>query len=67
MLGWLYVGDDTVSLNEQMIEEGYAWAYDGTAKNLKNFVKYEGLKAHIGGLNEFLGIFKMGMGNSRMG
>ncbi|BCU96808.1 MAG: hypothetical protein CM15mV13_2640 [uncultured marine virus] len=25
MLGWLYVGDDDVSLNEQMIAEGYAW------------------------------------------
>ena len=25
LLGWLYVGDDDVSLNEQMIEEGYAW------------------------------------------
>ena len=26
LLGWLYVGDATVSLNEQMITEGYAWA-----------------------------------------
>ena len=25
LLGWLYVGDAEVSLNEQMIEEGYAW------------------------------------------
>ena len=29
LLGWLYVGEDTVSLNEQMITEGYAWEYDG--------------------------------------
>ncbi|BCU95682.1 MAG: hypothetical protein CM15mV10_0570 [uncultured marine virus] len=29
LLGWLYVGDDDVSLNEKMIDEGYAWAYDG--------------------------------------
>ena len=36
LLGWLYVGDDDVSLNEQMIEEGYAWAYDGGTKQ-KNF------------------------------
>ena len=36
MLGWLYVGEETVSLNEQMIEDGYAWAYDGGSKN-KNF------------------------------
>ena len=27
LLGWLYIGDDSVSLNEQMIEEGYAHAY----------------------------------------
>lgn len=38
LLGWLYIGDAEVSLNEQMIEEGYAWAYDGGTKN-KNFVE----------------------------
>ena len=32
LLGWLYVGDNTVSLNEQMITEGYAWEYDGGTK-----------------------------------
>ena len=32
LLGWLYVGDDQVSLNEQMIEQGYAWEYDGGTK-----------------------------------
>ena len=32
LLGWIYVGDDTVSLNEQMITEGYAWEYDGGTK-----------------------------------
>ena len=36
LLGWLYIGDDEVSLNEKMIEEGYAWAYDGGTKQ-KNF------------------------------
>jgi len=36
LLGWLYVGDSEVSLNKQMIAEGYAWEYDGGAKN-KNF------------------------------
>ena len=34
LLGWLYVGDDTVSLNEQMITEGYAHAYDGGTKDM---------------------------------
>ena len=34
LLGWCYIGDDTVSLNEQMIEEGYAHAYDGGTKNM---------------------------------
>ena len=29
LLGWLYIGDAEVSLNEKMIEQGYAWAYDG--------------------------------------
>ena len=32
LLGWLYIGDGDVSLNEAMIEEGYAWAYDGGTK-----------------------------------
>ena len=32
LLGWLYIGDAEVSLNEQMIEEGYAWEYDGGTK-----------------------------------
>ena len=36
LLGWLYIGDATVSLNELMITEGYAWAYDGGTKQ-KNF------------------------------
>ena len=38
LLGWLYVGDDEQSLNEKMIEQGYAWAYDGGSKN-KNFAE----------------------------
>ena len=29
LLGWLYIDDTTISLNEQMITEGYAWEYDG--------------------------------------
>ena len=32
LLGWLYIGDAEVSLNESMITEGYAWAYDGGTK-----------------------------------
>ena len=36
LLGWLYIGDSDVSLNEQMIEQGYAWPYDGGTKQ-KNF------------------------------
>ena len=32
LLGWLYIGDSELSLNEQMITEGYAWAYDGGTK-----------------------------------
>ena len=34
LLGWLYVGDDEVSLNEQMITQGYAHAYDGGTKDM---------------------------------
>ena len=34
LLGWLYIGDGTVSLNEEMIGEGYAHPYDGGTKNM---------------------------------
>tara|TARA_B100001057_G_C22815714_1_gene937342 strand:+ start:109 stop:498 length:390 start_codon:yes stop_codon:yes gene_type:complete len=32
LLGWLYIGEGDVSLNEEMIGEGYAWPYDGGTK-----------------------------------
>ena len=34
LLGWLYVGDEELSLNEQMITQGYAHAYDGGTKDM---------------------------------
>ena len=34
LLGWLYIGDSDLSLNEQMITEGYAHSYDGGTKNM---------------------------------
>ena len=49
LLGWLYVGDDTVSLNEQMIAEGYAWEYDGGTKN-KNFQELREIRISQGTL-----------------
>ena len=46
LLGWLYVGDSAVSLNQLMIQEGYAWPYDGGSKN-KNFQELRNIrKAH---------------------
>ena len=33
MLGWLYKSEtDTTSINQIMIDKGYAWAYDGGTK-----------------------------------
>ena len=51
LLGWLYVGDSTVSLNEQMIAEGYAWEYDGGTKN-KNFGELREIRKSQGTLAE---------------
>ena len=51
LLGWLYVGDSTVSLNEQMIDEGYAWAYDGGTKQ-KNFEDLRQIRYRRGTLVE---------------
>jgi micrococcal nuclease len=51
LLGWLYIGDDQVSLNEQMITEGYAWAYDGGTKQ-KNFEELREIRRSFGTLSE---------------
>ena len=51
LLGWLYVGDDAVSLNEQMITEGYAWEYDGGTKQ-KNFEELREIRRSFGTLLE---------------
>jgi micrococcal nuclease len=40
ILGWLYVNNELVSLNEKMIQEGYAWTYLGDTK-VKNFALLE--------------------------
>jgi micrococcal nuclease len=36
ILGWLYVDGNTVSINDQMIEDGHAWGYLGDTK-VKDF------------------------------
>ena len=51
LLGWLYVGDADLSLNEQMITEGYAWAYDGGTKQ-KNFEELREIRRSLGTLLE---------------
>ena len=51
LLGWLYVGDSDISLNEQMITEGYAWAYDGGTKQ-KNFDDLREIRRSFGTLVE---------------
>ena len=51
LLGWLYVGDADTSLNEQMIVEGYAWAYDGGTKQ-KNFEELREIRRAHGTLVE---------------
>ena len=42
MLGWLYKSEtDTTSINQIMIDKGYAWAYDGGTKvrNLEDLME----------------------------
>lgn len=36
ILGWIYINDDTESLNDKMINDGYAWGYLGETK-IKDF------------------------------
>ena len=51
LLGWLYINEDVISLNEQMITEGYAWAYDGGTKQ-KNFEELREIRRSFGSLVE---------------
>lgn len=36
ILGWLYINGDTESINDKMINDGYAWGYMGDTK-VKDF------------------------------
>ena len=51
LLGWLYINEDAISLNEQMITEGYAWEYDGGTKQ-KNFESLREIRRSFGTLVE---------------
>ena len=51
LLSWLYAGESTISLNEQMITEGYAWAYDGGTKQ-KDFEELREIRRTFGTLAE---------------
>ena len=51
LLGWLYVGESNVSLNEVMIGEGYAWPYDGGTKK-KDFEELREIRRSFGTLLE---------------
>ena len=51
LLGWCYIGDAELSLNEQMITEGYAHAYDGGTKDM-NLEKLREIRRSFGTLIE---------------
>ena len=51
LLGWLYIVDSDLSLNEQMITEGYAWAYDG-GKKQKDFEELREIRRSFGTLTQ---------------
>jgi micrococcal nuclease len=36
ILGWVYINEDTESINDKMINDGYAWGYMGDTK-VKDF------------------------------
>ena len=51
LLGWLYIDDSEISLNELMITEGYAWPYDGGTKQ-KDFEELREIRRSFGTLDE---------------
>jgi micrococcal nuclease len=47
ILGWLYVNGDTESINDKMINDGYAWGYLGETK-VKDFEALKKARAKSG-------------------
>jgi micrococcal nuclease len=47
ILGWIYINGDTESLNDKMINDGYAWGYMGDAK-VKDFEALKKIRAKSG-------------------
>ncbi len=64
LLGWLYAGDSELSLNEQMITEGYAWEYDGGTKQ-KNFDDLRRIRYQYGTLEKPQGLVNEAIENAQ--
>jgi micrococcal nuclease len=47
ILGWIYINGDTESLNDKMINDGYAWGYLGETK-IKDFEALKKARAKSG-------------------
>jgi len=47
ILGWIYVNGNTISLNDKMINDGYAWGYLGETK-VKDFALLAKIRAKSG-------------------
>ena len=47
VLGWLYIDGETVSINEGLIADGYAWGYMGETK-IKDFAALEAKRKQSG-------------------
>jgi micrococcal nuclease len=47
ILGWVYINGDTESLNDKMINDGYAWGYMGDTK-VKDFDALKKARAKSG-------------------
>jgi micrococcal nuclease len=46
ILGWVFIDNQEISINEQMIAEGYAWGYLGDTK-VKDFESLAKIRAKI--------------------
>jgi micrococcal nuclease len=47
ILGWIYINNDTESINDKMINDGYAWGYLGETK-IKDFEVLKKARAKSG-------------------
>ncbi len=60
ILGWIYINGDTESLNDKMINDGYAWGYMGDTK-VKDFEALKKARLKSGKWSQYFTLRQIGV------